>query len=411
MASTSRQGGPRAAHPNRVLGEITRATNAGTPQRTAGNSTERPKASVGAPGDPPNVIAIRAGEPMPDGYTLVVRGHEAANTPANPVHVVDMTTGPDCAFLAVDDDVDNEKRKSSDGRPSTRTTNKRVQTSFVKEVKASLAGGRPPALHVGENETHLKARWHSAAKEAAYKLLDMRKEGWKSYSIFDKTKVHREINRAFVFDPPLDLKRVDKYLAAHLRSSRAVWKAHWVSHGEENRHPNCPEEAWDKLTKWWPTEQCMEESAKMVGRRKLVQHTSKNGRTRLVDRMEDQVCVSVMSVVLRSVRHCATQNPEHLGVALNLRVCRKNAMWDVLQKSSVSPWPWFMHVGVDKSTNCFLCQYKCSRPCRWRMRVCQQPSLRDRIYPPMARGTLRRKGPWRTRKIPQAAIGTALCTT
>lgn len=302
VASTSKQGGPRAAQGNREQGDTTRPPQTSTPRRAAGNSIDRPQAGAGAAEGTPNVIAIRAGDPVPDGYTVMVRGQETGNTAMNPVDVLDLTTVAEGAAGAAVEEFDTEKRKSSDGRPSTRTTNKRVQITFVKEVKASLAGGRPPELHLGENQSHLKARWQSAAKEAAYKHLDMRKEGWKGYSIFDKSKVHKEINATYKFDPPLDTKRVEKYLAAHLRSSRAVWKAQWLRHGDDNRHPNCPEEAWAKLIKWWPTEKCMEESAQMASRRKLVVHTSKTGRTQLVDRMEDQVRANVLSVLLLLVR-------------------------------------------------------------------------------------------------------------
>lgn len=114
-------------------------------------------------------------------------------------------------------------------------------------MKDLLVEGRPPTLNVSEDETHLKARWYAAAKEIAYKLLDLRKEGWRGYSIFDKGKVHKELNAQYKLDPPLDPKRVDKYLAGHLRSSRAVWKAHWQRCGDFDRHHNCPEEAWEKL--------------------------------------------------------------------------------------------------------------------------------------------------------------------
>jgi len=68
-------------------------------------------------------------------------------------------------------------------------------------MKDSLVEGKPLTLNVSEDETHLKARWYPVAKEIAYKLLDMRKEGWRGYSIFDKGKVHKELNVQYKFDP------------------------------------------------------------------------------------------------------------------------------------------------------------------------------------------------------------------
>ena len=60
----------------------------------------------------------------------------------------------------------------------------------------------PPVVSAREDQTHLKARWHAAAKEAAYRLLDLRKESWKEYTIFDKGLVHSELRTHYKFDPP-----------------------------------------------------------------------------------------------------------------------------------------------------------------------------------------------------------------
>ena len=90
--------------------------------------------------------------------------------------MVDLTTPPDGGPQMPGEDVDNIKRQAAERQKAGRSTNKHVQASFVKEVKDSLAAGRPPAINVSEDQTHLKARWHSAAKDAAYKLLDLRKE-------------------------------------------------------------------------------------------------------------------------------------------------------------------------------------------------------------------------------------------
>lgn len=221
------------------------------------------------------VLALRDGDPLPDGYKYVVCEPVQPPRRMNSVDMVDLTTPPDDPPPTRGEDVDAAKRTARKKRNANRSTNKRMHASFAKEMKDSLAEGRPPAINAREDQPHLKARWHSIAKEAAYKLLDLRKEGWKSYTMFEKTKLHKEINFQYKFDPPLDPKRVDKYLAAHLRSARAVWKAHWHKFGDENRHPNCPEEAWASLILWWPTEACMEEAADMASRRSLAQKGSK----------------------------------------------------------------------------------------------------------------------------------------
>ena len=247
----------------------------------------RPPETHGLAAPAPDVIAVREGATIPQGYKYVVR--EDAPIPRSSSEMVDLTTPPDGAPQMNNEDMDFTTRMAAERRKATRSTNKQAHASFVKEVKESMAEGRLPAVNVREDQTHLKARWHAAAKDAAYKLLDLTKEGWKDYNQFEKSRVYQEINTTYKFEPPLDPKRIDKYLAGHLRSSRAVWKAHWQRHGSDNRHPNCPEEAWQTLIQWWPTEACKEVAAAMAQRRSMVQNASKTGRKRIVDRMAEEV--------------------------------------------------------------------------------------------------------------------------
>ena len=249
------------------------------------------------------VLALREGEALPEGYRYVYREPgkrtgEHASTAAKHTETVDLSTPADGGVTDTVAEAEAEKRAVTARRNATRNSNKKAHASYLKEVKEALATGRQPTLKVSEDETHLKTRWHSAAKECAYKFLDLRKQSWKSYSHWDKEKVHRELKEVYKFDPPLDPKRVEKYLSSHLRSARAVWKAHWQKYGPENRHPNCREDAWEKLTKWWPTEECMEEAAEMAARRSLVQRGSNTGRKALIDRM-DEVSNRIIALWMR----------------------------------------------------------------------------------------------------------------
>ena len=278
---TANRGGGSEGHP--------RTSSVPELEQSADTSNRRSRGSRVTADRAPKVLAMRAGDPLPAGYKYVVRDDPEPTTTRDSVDTVDLATPPDDPLHTTAEDADEEKRRAGARRTANRSSNKRVHASFAKEMKDSLAEGRRLEINVSEEHSHLRARWHSIAKEAAYKILDLRKEGWKSYTIFEKGKVHREVNLALKIDPPLDPKRIDKYLAAHLRSARAVWKAHWMKHGDENRHPNCPEEAWAQLILWWPTEACMEESTDMASRRSLVQKGSRTGRKKLVDRMNDKV--------------------------------------------------------------------------------------------------------------------------
>jgi hypothetical protein len=237
----------------------------------------------------PQVFAIREGEPLPEGFSLVVRAPTTPTATVKAIPTVDLSTPPSCATHIPLEDIETAKRTAAERRNQTRRANREAHSSLLKEVKEALAGGRAPAVNVSEEQTHLKARWHAVAKEVAYKFLDLRKKSWRSYTMFEKAKVHKELDALYKFKPPLDPKKVDKYLAGHLRSARAAWKAHWLQHGDDARHPNCPEEAWEKLIKWWPTEACRDEAAAMAERRSKVQNSSRTGRKRLMDRMDEVV--------------------------------------------------------------------------------------------------------------------------
>lgn len=252
----------------------------------------------------PQVLAVREGEPLPEGYTLVVRTPATPTTAPKPMDMVDLTTPPDAATETMMEDADTSKGKATEQRNLTKKGNRVANAAYFKDVKDSLAGGKLPTINVSEGETHLKTRWQAAAKEVAYRFLDLRKEGWKSYSIFEKNRVHKELDAKYRFDPPLDPDTVDKYLAQHLRSARAAWKSHWSQHGDDNRHPNCPEEAWEVLTKWWPTDACREEAARMAARRSKVKNRSKTGRKRLVDRLGEQVSQNRFAILLFCTCNC-----------------------------------------------------------------------------------------------------------
>ena len=154
---------------------------------------------------------------------------------------------------SAEDHASNPHNTFATRRNLTRNMNRKTQLAFAREMKESLATGRPASIKLPESQTDLKARRHVVAKEVAYKLLDLSKENMKNYIIFEKALVHTELNAQYKFDPPIHPKRVDKYLSGHLRTSRAIWNIHWLKYGDSQRHHNCPTDAWAKLIKLSPT--------------------------------------------------------------------------------------------------------------------------------------------------------------
>lgn len=202
MASSSRGGtGPS---PDRA------AASAGNGRRTSERVPEpplpvpRPRAEEnrGTTKTPPIVLAIREGEALPAGYTYVVRESPRITTASNATKTVDLSTPPEPAPPIVSVDDGTTKRRVVAKRNATRSTNKQAHATYTKEVKESLAGGRPPSINGSDAQTHLKASWHARAKELAYKMLDLRKEGWKEYNTFEKGQLYRELCEQIKFNPP-----------------------------------------------------------------------------------------------------------------------------------------------------------------------------------------------------------------
>ena len=283
-AGTSRSGGGW----NVAIGD----TNVPNPR--TGSGARRPPNPQPRTTRTSQLIALKEGDPIPEGYALVVesRGEPVASSRTHqrsPCETVDLSTPPKAPEPHTEEGPDTARSKTAARRNLTRSTNRKANATFAKDLKESLATGEPTTNRVGEDEGVLKGKWHAAAKELAYKFLDLTKESWKDYNIFEKTTIHNELKEQFKFYPPICPKLIDKYLSGHLRTSRAVWKAHWKKHGPSKRHHNCPQDAWDKLCLWWPTTKCQEEAAEMASRRAMVERTSKVGRSSLVDRMGEQV--------------------------------------------------------------------------------------------------------------------------
>jgi hypothetical protein len=216
-AGPSKAGGPSLKPHGDTVEERTRIGSAAG--RTQNPQTKTARA--------PQLIALKDGDPIPEGYTFVVgecHEHVASGRTQlqSACETVDLTTPPKATYATGAEGPESEKSKLTRRQNLARNTNMKANTSFAKELKESLATGRPTSIKVAAEQTDLKGAWHAAAKEIAYKLLDLRKESWKDYSIFEKSVVHKELNELILFDPLLDPKRIDKFLSCHLRTLRVV---------------------------------------------------------------------------------------------------------------------------------------------------------------------------------------------
>lgn len=315
-AGTSRAGGgSHSPQVNTNSANSRQCSAPGRPARTAVSTTRAP-----------SIITVKDGDPTPEGYVLVVETPHDLEAPARhqqriPCESLDLSTPPKAPQEVLEEGPDTGKSKKSATKNTTRNANRKANVAFARDLKESLATGEPVTLKVAEEEGACKAAWHAAAKEVAYKFLDLTKESWKDYSIFERTVVHNELNEQYKFDPPLKPSRIDKYLSCHLRTSRAVWKAHWKKYGPSERHHNCPQLAWDMLCKRWPTAKSQEEAAKMSSRRARVEKGSKVGRSSLLDRMDETVSKSLALEEQVSNNHIQSRGFPPLGTLFMHFLC------------------------------------------------------------------------------------------
>lgn len=73
--------------------------------------------------------------------------------------------------------------------------------------------------------------------------------------------IEHEVDRLFLFDPPLKGGYVQKYLKDALYCSRYMWRTFWRKHGTS--HPNCPIKRFHALVSHWQTLVAKEESSRM----------------------------------------------------------------------------------------------------------------------------------------------------
>jgi hypothetical protein len=115
---------------------------------------------------------MREGAILPEGYCYATRaiGQPVSgdvDKTANQVETVDLSTPPKAGRHVLEGVAYTPKSAACARRNAKRNTNRHAHTSFARKMKDSLVERRSPTLNVSEDETHLKARWHAAAKEIA----------------------------------------------------------------------------------------------------------------------------------------------------------------------------------------------------------------------------------------------------
>lgn len=139
---------------------------------------------------------VRLPETRPRGHTNTTHApplvSHAERSPARTHNIpIDVSSPPRGVAQSPRDHVDSASGRPASNRNFARNANRKANASFAREMKESLAGGRPVTYRAPEGQNDLKGRWHAAAKEVAYSVLDLRKEGWRNYNMFEKVESTR----------------------------------------------------------------------------------------------------------------------------------------------------------------------------------------------------------------------------
>ncbi|KAG0572700.1 hypothetical protein KC19_VG118400 [Ceratodon purpureus] len=123
-----------------------------------------------------------------------------------------------------------------------------------------------------------RTRWHRAVREIAKRTLDYSVREHKKYPREWKwtiDTIQKELSGMFTFDHiPVRRDVLGKYVAGFIANDRSKWKAHSIENNY-SKYPECPDEAFQLLDKYWKSTEGQLESEPMKEKRSCV-GTTKN---------------------------------------------------------------------------------------------------------------------------------------
>ena len=108
---------------------------------------------------------------------------------------------------------------------------------------------------------------HAQFRATARRFLNLSIVHFRDHPDSDMQILHDDLNRRFVFDPPLRDGYVLFYIENSLRTTRYIWRKFWVTTGRGEKHRFCPAKFFPALVKYWRTAEAEEESRKLKAER------------------------------------------------------------------------------------------------------------------------------------------------
>ena len=148
---------------------------------------------------------------------------------------------------------------------SKRTAQRRVQRHRKKDFKVkSMQWPMKIACNQnGEPPKEVRLYVHAQFRATARKFLNFSVVHFRDHPDSDIKVVREDLDRRFLFDPPLREGYILGYIETSMRTSRYLWRKFWVTTGKGAKHRFCPARYFPALVTYWKTAAAEEESKRM----------------------------------------------------------------------------------------------------------------------------------------------------
>ncbi|KAG0565879.1 hypothetical protein KC19_7G020300 [Ceratodon purpureus] len=181
-------------------------------------------------------------------------------------------------------DVTREEDQGIRYEESKRTAQRRAQrarkASFIEKsqqwpmtIQCTAEGGIPKDV---------RPFVHRQFRASARRFLKMSTIHFRDHPDSDIKVVVEDIDRRFVFNPPLRAGYIMWFIENSLRTSRYLWRKHWVKTGRGEKHKWCPQKYFPALVKYWKSAEAEEESKRM----KEARNAAKEKKRLLLERKD-----------------------------------------------------------------------------------------------------------------------------
>ena len=145
---------------------------------------------------------------------------------------------------------------------SKKTAQRRIQRERQRAYKiaSQVWPMKIAATDEGELPVDVRAAVHTQIRASSRRFLDLSVIKFRDHPDSDIQILKDDLDRRFVFDPPLREGYVLFYVESSLRTARYIWHKHWLDTGRGAKHKWCPTRFFPTLVRYWRTKEADEEA-------------------------------------------------------------------------------------------------------------------------------------------------------